>query len=44
MSADSSSELVLVDVPCELVEVVLVDGPYEMDVDPDWRANTGTGG
>ena len=41
---DLSSELVLVDVLCELVEVVLVDGPRELDVDPDWRAGTGTGG
>ena len=34
LSADSSPELVLVDVLCELVEVVLVDGPCELDVDP----------
>ena len=40
----SSSELVLVDVLRELVEVVLVDGPCELDVDPDWRGNTRTGG
>ena len=32
-SVDSSSELVLVDVLCELVEVVLVDGPWELVVD-----------
>ena len=44
MSADSSSELILVDVLCELVEVVLVDGPCELDVDPDCRGSTGTGG
>ena len=55
LSADSSSELVLVDVLCELVEVVLVDGPCELVVDricppvvsrlaPDWRGSTGTGG
>ena len=43
-SADSSSELVLVDVLWRLVEVVLVDGPCELDVDPDWRGSTGTGG
>ena len=43
VSADSSSELVLVDVLCQLVEVVLVDGPCELDVDPDWRGDTGTG-
>ena len=28
----------------ELVEVVLVDGPCELDVDPEWRCDTGTGG
>ena len=32
-SVDSSSELVLVDVLCEHVEVVLVDGPWELVVD-----------
>ena len=53
---DSFSELVLVDVLCELVEVVLVGGPCELDVDricppvvfppqaPDWRGSTGIGG
>ena len=44
LSAGSSSELVLVHVLCELVEVVLVDEPCELDVDPDWRGGTGTGG
>ena len=44
MSAESSSVLVLVDVLCELVEVVLVNGPCELDVDPDCRGDTGTGG
>ena len=29
---------------CELVEAVLVDGPCELDVDPDWRGGTDTGG
>ena len=43
LSADSSSEPVLVDVLCELVEEVLVDGPCELDVDRDWRGNVGTG-
>ena len=43
LSADSSSELVLVDVLCELVEEVLVDGPCELDVDRDSRGNVGTG-
>ena len=33
LSVDSSSELVLVDGLSELVEVVLVDGPCELDVD-----------
>ena len=37
---DSSSELVLVDVLCELVEVVLVDGPCELVADPGWRGST----
>ena len=53
---DSSSELVLVDVLYELVDVVLVDGPCELVVvricphivspplQPDWRGSTGTGG
>ena len=36
LSVDSSSELVLVDGLCELVEVVLVDGHCELVVDPDW--------
>ena len=49
LSVDSSSELVLVDVLGELVEIVLVDGPCELVIDricppvvspplaPDWR-------
>ena len=53
---DSSSELVLVDVLCELVEVALVGGLCELGVDricppivspllaPDWRGSTGIGG
>ena len=52
LSVDSSSELLLLDVLCELVEVVLVDGPCELVVDricppvvspllePDWRGST----
>ena len=48
--------MVLVGVLCELVEIVLVDGPCELVViricphivslllAPDWRGSTGTGG
>ena len=35
----------MVDVLCELVEVVLVDGPCDLDdVNREWRGDVGVGG